>query len=77
MAAHDPEKRREVAASGARARNATADPVEAFAARGAGGKAANSPASLARRIVKKWPEMTRAERAEVRAILAEIVPRTR
>ena len=70
----DPDTRHAISSAGGRAR-AAADPTELFAARGAGGSAANRPASLARRIVKQWPTLTRAERAEVRAILGPLMPR--
>lgn len=63
-----PATRRAVASAGGKARS-SADPDELFAARGAGGSAANRPASLARRIVKQWATLSRAERAEVREIL--------
>jgi hypothetical protein len=37
--------------------------------------AAHRPANLARRIVKAWPSLSRAERAEVAEILAAILKR--
>jgi len=63
-----PATRERVASAGGRAR-AAGDPEALYAARGAGGAAANRAASLARRIVRQWSSLTRAERAEVRAIL--------
>lgn len=76
MAAKDPAQRTRSAAVAGRARVAQADPAEITAARRAGAAAVNSPAALARRIVRKWPELSRAERAEVRAILASLIPRS-
>lgn len=75
MAANDPHVRVDVARLGGLARVANADPAELTQARRAGAAAVNSPAALARRIVKAWPELDRAGRAEVRAILAAIAPR--
>ena len=65
--------RRAVTSAGGRARAAKVAPAEQFAARGRGGSAANKPASLARRIAKQWPDLTRAERAEVREILKGVL----
>jgi hypothetical protein len=53
------------------------DPEEVAATRRRAAATTNSPASLARRLVKAWPALTRAERAEVRAILAPLMPRDR
>lgn len=77
MAAKDPAKRRAVAASGGRARGtvATAEEISEIGRRGAA--AAHSPAAQARRIVRNWPSWTPTERAEVRAILREVMPRER
>lgn len=77
MAAYDPERRRAASAAGGHARKAKAGSAVLTASGRAGAAAVNGPAGLARRIVKKWPELGRAERAEVRAILAEIMPRQR
>ncbi len=78
MAAHDPERRREIAASGGRAR-ADRDHDMLSAAGRAGAAKAHTPEALARRLVKKWRtgELSRAELAAVRTILAEMMPRPR
>lgn len=73
MAAHDPEKRRAVAAAGGHARKAKADPATLTAGGRAGAAAVNSPAGLARRIAKRWEDTPREERAEVRAILRPLL----
>lgn len=73
MAAHDLEKRRAVAAAGGHGRKEKADPATLTASGRAGAAAANAPATLARRIAKRWPDMTREERAEVRAILRPLL----
>jgi len=57
------------AAGQARAASMTAD-ERAESARNAA-NAAHRPAALARRIVKAWPALSRAERAELREILRE------
>lgn len=75
MAASDPRVRKTVASSGGRARMAAADPDELRRTRQAAAAAVNSPAALARRIVKAWPELGRAEKSEVREILAAIAPK--
>lgn len=63
--------RREAQSEGARNRWSETDPAEALAARQRAAAAVNSPAGLARRIAKRWPDLDNDERAEVRAILAE------
>jgi hypothetical protein len=63
-----PETRTRVTSAGGKAR-AAGDPDALREARAAGGRAANSPASWARRIKEAWPTMTRAERAHVRETL--------
>jgi len=45
--------------------------AEALATRRAAAAAVNGPAGLARRLAKRWPDADEAERAEVRAELAE------
>ncbi len=60
----------------ARLRWSKADPAEAQATRSAAAAAQRSPLAHARAIVKAWPTLSRAERAEVRAVLAVIQPRT-
>jgi hypothetical protein len=74
-----PEDRQAVTSAGGRARVEALTPDERAELGRAGAAAVNSAAGLARRIVKAWPELTRAERAEVRAILAPLAerPRTR
>lgn len=64
-----------MAAAGGRARVQNGDPADVTRVARAGAAAISSPAGLARRIVKKWPDMTRAERAEVWAILEPLMPR--
>lgn len=77
MAATDPERRREIAASGGRARAARTD-HEALAAAGRkGATALHDPATLARRLVAHWPDLDRGKRAEIRAILKSLQPRER
>lgn len=67
--------RKAVTAAGGRARAAALSPEERSAIARAGAAKANRPASLARRIVDAWPSLSRAERAEVREILAAVMPR--
>lgn len=73
MAAKDPHVRRISATAAGRARVAQADPAAMTAARRAGAAKANSPTSLARRLVKAWPDISAEVRAEVRDILAPLV----
>lgn len=70
----DPGTRARVTSSGGHARAAalTAD-ARASVAR-TGGQAAHTPASLARRIVKAWPDLDDTERAEVLGILTTGLP---
>lgn len=75
MASYDKDVRTAAARAGGLARIAKGDPAELLATRRAAAAAINHPAALARRIVKAWPTLSRAERAEVRAILAAIKPR--
>lgn len=77
MAAKDPAKRAQIAATAGRARVANGDPADVARVARAGAAAVNSPAGLARRIVKAWPAMSRAERAEVDGILATRAPKPR
>jgi hypothetical protein len=65
------EDRARVTALGGRARGPLAADTQAAISR-AGAAAVNSPAGLARRIVKAWPGLSEQERAEVRGILAEL-----
>ena len=67
----DPETRKRVTRAGAAARNAAMTAEERSEAARRAVAAANSPAGRARSIVRRWPELSRAERAEVRAILRE------
>lgn len=76
MPANDPDVRKAIAAKMGRASMA-GDPEELRQRRQAAAAAVNSPAALARRIIKAWPGLGRAERAEVRAILAELAPASR
>lgn len=69
----DRETRQAVTAAGGRGRAAALSPDERAAIAAAGARAVNSPAGLARRIVKAWPGLSADERAEVRAILAEVL----
>lgn len=75
MAANDPDVRTEVARRAGSARWVGVDPDEARAARQAAAAATNAPAALARRIVKAWPGLRKAERVEVLHILAAILPK--
>jgi acyl-CoA reductase-like NAD-dependent aldehyde dehydrogenase len=75
MAANDPDVRSGVARQGGLARVAKADPEEIARARRSGAAATNSAVALARRIVKAWPTLSRTQRAEVRDILAPLMPR--
>lgn len=54
---------------GGQARAAALSAEERAAIAAAGARAVNSPAGLARRIVKAWPGLSAVERAEVLAIL--------
>ncbi len=71
------ENRKAASARGGKKRWTDADPDEVAATRRLAAAATNAPVALARRIVKAWPGLTRAERAEVREILAAIMPRER
>jgi hypothetical protein len=64
-------------AAGGNARAAKLAPDRRATIARSGAAAVNSPAALARRIVRAWPLLTRAERTEVRAILAAVAPRSR
>jgi len=68
-----PETRRAVASAGGRARVDALTPEQATELGRAGAARANAPAALARRIARRWPELTREERAEVRAILRPLL----
>jgi hypothetical protein len=57
----------------ARRRWANADPEAARAARSAAAAASRSPAAHARAIIKAWPTLSRADRAEVREMLARVL----
>ena len=57
---------------GGRRRWAIDDPEAALVARRKAAAAVNSPAALARRLAKRWPEMSDDERTEVRLILASM-----
>jgi len=67
----DPDTRRRVTAAGGHGRAASLTAQERAASASTAAKAAHSPAALARRVARAWPELSRAERAEVRAILRE------
>ena len=73
----DPETRQAVTSLGGHARAAALTADERAAIARVGARATNAPAALARRIVKAWPTLSRSERAEVRAILAPVLPRPR
>lgn len=77
MAATDPERRREIAASGGRARAARTDHETLSAAGKAGARVYHSPANQARRLVEAFKTLSRTDRAEIRAILKPILPRDR
>lgn len=67
--------RQAVTSAGGRARAAAMSADERAAVAAAGARAVNSPAGLARRIVKAWPSLSASERAEVRAILKDVMRR--
>lgn len=69
----DPATRQRVTSAGGQGRAAALTPEQRAAIASAGAAASRSPAALARRIVKAWPDLSRAERAEVREILAPIM----
>lgn len=69
----DAETRQAVTSAGGHARAAALSADERSEIARAGARAANSPAGRARSIVKAWPALSRAERAEVREILAGIM----
>lgn len=71
------DERKAASARGGKKRWTEGDPAEVAATRRSAAAATNAPANLARRIVKAWPELSRTERAEVRAILAPLMPRPR
>lgn len=67
----DPETRQRVTRAGAAALNASLTPEQRSESARRAVAHANSPAGRARSIVRRWPELSRAERAEVRKILRE------
>lgn len=78
-AALTPEKRRERASAGGRAVSAMLTPEERRERARRAVAVANSPAGRARSIVRAWPTLSRAERAEVREILRQggVIPPAR
>jgi hypothetical protein len=72
----DRETRQAVTAAGGRGRAAALTPDERAAIAAAGARAVNSPAGLARRIVKAWPGLSAEEQDEVRTILTPVIERT-
>lgn len=78
MAANDAGVRKTVASAGGRARQANGDPAELLATRRAAAAAVNSPAALARRLVRAWAAgLEEEERAEVLGILTAGLPLAR
>lgn len=69
----DPETRQRVTSAGGHARAEALSPERRSEIGRSAAAAINSPAALARRIIKAWPSLSRAERAEVRGILAPIM----
>lgn len=69
----DSDTRARVTAAGGRARAEALTPEARAASASKAARAAHSPAALARRIVKAWPDLSRAERAEVRDILRSVI----
>src|SRR5689334_11188185 len=69
----DPDTRRRVTSAGGHGRAVKLTPEQRAASAAAAARAMHSPASLANRIVRAWPDLSRAERAEVRQILATIM----
>lgn len=65
------EDMRQLASVGGRARAASMTAEDRAKMTRAGAAAINSPAGLARRIVKAWPTLDVNQRAEVDTILAE------
>ena len=72
MAATDPETRARVTAAGGRARAEAMTAEQRASVAGAAGAAGHRPVALARRIVKAWPNLTEAERDELRGVLAVV-----
>ena len=72
MAANDASVRTEAARTAGRARWTTADPGEALDARRKGAAGANGAAAAARRIVRLWLGLSKAEQAEVWRILSAL-----
>lgn len=64
------EDMRRLAPAGGRARAAAMSAEERAKMTRAGAAAINSPAGLARRIIKAWPSLSDEQRAEVDEILA-------
>lgn len=69
----DAETRQAVTSAGGHARAAALTAEERADIARQGAARTNSPAALARRVVKAWPALSRVERAEVREILAGIM----
>lgn len=65
----DKDTRARVTSAGGHGRARALTPDQRTASASSAARAAHSPAALARRIVKAWPDLSPAERAEVRAIL--------
>lgn len=66
--------RKAVTSAGGRGRAAAMTAQERAASARQAGRAGHSPAALARRIVKAWPDLTDTERAEVLGILTTGLP---
>ena len=66
----DPETRERVTSAGGKARAAKLTPEQRSESARRAVASVNSPAGRARSIVRAWPSLSRAERAEVREILA-------
>jgi hypothetical protein len=65
----DSETRQRVTSAGGRGRALALTPEERAESARTAANSAHRPANLARRIVKAWPSLSRAERAEVREVL--------
>lgn len=69
-----PDTRKAVTTAGGYGRAAAMTAEERSASARQAGRAGHSPGALARRIVKAWPDLTDAERAEVLGILTIGLP---
>lgn len=70
------ETRQRVTSAGGKARGLSTTPAERTALGRAGANAVHSLVGLAKRLAKRWPAASEAERAEAAAILEDVLSGT-